>query len=48
MKKGKIAAKGFFVKGTLFNGERFNYNESDNLISITYYKNGKLTETKLK
>ncbi len=45
---GKIAAKGFFVKGSLFNGERFNYDEKDQLISITYYKNGKITETKPK
>ncbi len=46
--KGKIAAKGFFVKGSLFNGEKFNYNQKEQLISITYYKNGKKTETKLK
>ncbi len=43
---GKITAKGFFVKGSLFNGEKFNYDDLDKLISITYYKNGKITETK--
>ncbi len=45
---GKISAKGFFVKGSLFNGEKFNYDDTYKLISITYYNNGKITETKAK
>ncbi|MCW3787199.1 toxin-antitoxin system YwqK family antitoxin [Plebeiibacterium sediminum] len=43
---GKISLKGFFVKGKLFNGEKFNYDNNKQLISITYYKNGKKAETK--
>ncbi len=42
---GKISVKGFFVKGRLFNGEKFNYDNNKQLISITYYKNGKKAET---
>ncbi|MCW3807866.1 toxin-antitoxin system YwqK family antitoxin [Plebeiibacterium marinum] len=45
---GKVSAKGFFVKGLLFNGEKFNYDKTDKLSSITYYRNGKKTETKNK
>ncbi len=43
---GKTEAKGFFVKGLLFTGEKFNYDNKGNLISITYYLNGKKGDTK--
>jgi antitoxin component YwqK of YwqJK toxin-antitoxin module len=44
---GKVDVKGFFVKGILFNGEKFNYDKTGKLISITYYTNGKKGETKV-
>ncbi|WP_185957600.1 toxin-antitoxin system YwqK family antitoxin [Saccharicrinis carchari] len=37
---GRIQEKGFFVKGNLFSGQRYCYNEEGTMISITNYKNG--------
>jgi len=40
-KEGKIDIKGYFENGVMVNGEKFNYDESGQLINITIYKNGK-------
>lgn len=37
---GQIEEKGFFVKGTLFDGQKFFYNEEGEQISTIAYKNG--------
>ncbi len=42
---GKPDKKGFFVKGKLFNGESFEYNESGELLYIEHYQNGELKRT---
>ena len=39
---GQIEAKGFFVKGKLFNGEKRKYDKEGNLISVISYKNGEI------
>ncbi len=42
---GKPEKKGFFVKGNLFNGQSFEYNDSGELLYIEYYQNGELKRT---
>ncbi|WP_066632402.1 toxin-antitoxin system YwqK family antitoxin [Labilibacter marinus] len=44
--RGDIDEKGFFVKGDLLNGERYNYDENNKLISITTLQDGKAIGTK--
>ncbi|MBS2100811.1 toxin-antitoxin system YwqK family antitoxin [Carboxylicivirga linearis] len=43
--EGRPEKKGFFVRGKLFNGELFEYNETGELLYIEYYQNGELKRT---
>ncbi len=45
---GQVHEKGFFQKGNLIDGEKYNYNSDGNLISITMYKGGKVVGTQKK
>ena len=37
---GQVEEKGFYVKGKLFDGEKRNYDQDGNLVSVINYKNG--------
>ncbi len=39
---GQTEEKGFFVKGKLFDGEKYSYNENSDLTKTTSYKQGKI------
>lgn len=43
--QGKPERKGFFVRGKLFNGQYYQYDESGKLISIQHFENGELKKT---
>jgi antitoxin component YwqK of YwqJK toxin-antitoxin module len=45
---GEINEKGYFIKGELYNGTKYHYNNEGKLISITSYKNGKATSSQKK
>ena len=42
---GSPEKKGFFVRGKLFNGESYQYNEQGELLYIEHYQNGELKRT---
>lgn len=45
---GNINKKGFFVKGVLFNGEEYIYNENGELQKVLIFENGLLKDTVIK
>ncbi|MCU4176507.1 toxin-antitoxin system YwqK family antitoxin [Carboxylicivirga sp. N1Y90] len=43
--QGKPERKGFFVRGKLFNGQYYQYDEKGELVSTQHYENGELKRT---